>query len=171
MIPIHGPTLGSDHRNHSHWQRGVKVVEVGRGEGTPVELVNLHISCSFHHNFWKDWARTSRLLRFWRKFKYLTNDYILFNISSLLRRAMRQKQLLTFQLLLLCLLPPTLVWHYYFGRPQKCMNLSNWTGGCTGPGVRIAKVLKLLMGALEVPRENASALEGSPRGPSEAQNS
>ena len=36
---LHGATLGSDHRDHSPWNRGVKVEEVGRGEGTAVELV------------------------------------------------------------------------------------------------------------------------------------
>ena len=34
-----GPTLGSNHRSHSPWHRRVEVEEVGRGEGTPVELV------------------------------------------------------------------------------------------------------------------------------------
>ena len=34
-----GPTLRSNHRSHFPWYRGVEVEEVGRGEGTPVELV------------------------------------------------------------------------------------------------------------------------------------
>ena len=36
---LHGTTLSSDHRDHSPWNRGVKVEEVGRGEGTDVELL------------------------------------------------------------------------------------------------------------------------------------
>ena len=36
---LRGPTLGSDHCGHSPWHQGVKVEEVGRGEGTPFELV------------------------------------------------------------------------------------------------------------------------------------
>ena len=36
---FHNPTLGSNHRCHSLWCPGLKVEEVGRGEGTPVELV------------------------------------------------------------------------------------------------------------------------------------
>ena len=31
---LRGPTLGSDCRGYSPWHRGVKVEEVGRGEGT-----------------------------------------------------------------------------------------------------------------------------------------
>ena len=75
----------------------------------------------------------------------------------LLRCAMRPKHLLTFLLLLLCLLPPALVWHYCFGRPQKYANLPNWTDGCTRPGKRVAMEGKLLMGALGGSRERARA--------------
>ena len=77
-----------------------------------------------------NWARKSRLPRFWRKFKYLSNGHIFFDISSFLGRAMRQKYQLTFLLLLLHLLPPTLVWHYCFGIHQEWalfQSLSNLT--------------------------------------------
>ena len=36
---LHSPTLRRDHCGHFPWHRGVKVEEVGRGEGSPVELV------------------------------------------------------------------------------------------------------------------------------------
>ena len=38
---LHGTTLGGDHRDHSPWHGGVKVEEVGRGEGTAVKLVKI----------------------------------------------------------------------------------------------------------------------------------
>ena len=44
--------------------------------------------------------------------------------------------------------------------------MPNLTGGCTRPGVRVAMEFQLLMGALEGPREKASASKGPP----EAQN-
>ena len=101
-----------------------------------------------------NWARKSRLLRFWRKFKYLSNDHILFDFSSLLRHAMRQKHLPTFLHFLLCHRPSALLWHYYFGRSQKLSNLPNWTRGCTRPGGRVAIEVKLLMRYLGASRES-----------------
>ncbi len=48
---LHGPTLGSDQCSHFLWHQGVKSGVVGRGEGTPVELVIFAYTCLFHHNF------------------------------------------------------------------------------------------------------------------------
>ena len=48
-------------------------------------------------------------------------------------------------------------WRYCFGRPQKCANLPNWTGGCARPRMRVAMEVKLLIGALRSSPEIASA--------------
>ena len=39
------------------------------------------------------------------------------------------------------------------GRPQKSVNLPNWTGGCTRHEVRVAIEVKHLIRALGGPRE------------------
>ncbi len=39
-----------------------------------------------------NWARKSRLLRFWSKFEMLSNGYIFFNISTLIKQAMMQNK-------------------------------------------------------------------------------
>ena len=37
---LHGTTLCSDHRDHSPWNKGVKIEEVGRGEGLRERQLN-----------------------------------------------------------------------------------------------------------------------------------
>ena len=56
----------------------------------PFSLRNFDKLCSFLHNFLMNWARKSRLLRFWSKFKELSNGHILIDVLILLGQAMLQ---------------------------------------------------------------------------------
>ena len=49
------------------------------------------------------------------------------------------------------------MWCHLIGRPQKSVNLSNWTGGCTRRKVRVAIEVKHLMRALGGPYEYLGA--------------